>query len=386
MRTCETASFSPTGSAGLGSGASRVARGCTYKAHRHTARHVVVTTSRGVVRTRLLVDASGHDSPVLRAERVEADCDYWWSVFGCIVEHPDGIEPGMRVGDYMVWQTFPEPDLGEAASLESGRPVFEYEILDEHRSFPLLLYLRRDKVSGAVMKQRFEQILRDEPAVAAFGRARIAEYKCGWYPSGGLTQARARKRVAFIGDAGCWTTPCGWGMGFILNNYRAYAASLGRLVALDRLDAADLDGLIDGNLHLRRQIAFNQVMTHFLAYAPADAVDRFVDVFHRLQPGLIERIYTLTIEPPEIAEVLRATVEAIGVREVLRIIPAHGYRGLVRALTLLGGELALSRLGLDPGGGKRRAGRGFDVVRPAGAAGTMGLAIRRLNQAPGRAR
>ena len=343
--------------------ASQVVRGCRYVHHERDGHSILVQTSHGTIRTRLLLDASGHASPIVARYRRSIPCDYWWSVFGCIAEHPDGLTEGLRVGDYMVWQTFAERGMANTASLELGRPVFEYEVLDERRSFPLVLYLRKGKVPGSVMKRRFQQILRNESATSAFHDVKVVEWKCGWYPSGGLPQQSARDRIAFIGDAGCWTTPCGWGMGFILNNYRAYADGVGRLLATDRLRATDLDGLLDDNPHLRRQIAFNQVLTHYLAYAPAPDIDRFVDVFHRLEPGLIERIYTLTIEPRQLREVLLATATALGGRELLRVVLPRAHRELGRAVWHLGQELSRRSLGLESAGHKRGLGRGFDIVR-----------------------
>ena len=343
---------------------SQVIIGCSYLNHQSDARGVTVGTSRGMTRARLLIDASGHASPIVEQCREAISCDYWWSVFGCIARHPGGLAPGMRVGDYMLWQTFDESGLSPGASLRDGRPVFEYEVLTEHTSFPLILWLARDKVPARQMKARFAEVLRREPTTQFFRNAEVMEWKHGWYPSGGLDQQRAQDRLAFIGDAGLWTTPCGWGMGFILNNYRPYAAGLSELVSADHLTAHDLNSLFYYDAHLKRQISFDAVMSHFLAWAPAAALDRFVELFHRLDPHLVEKVYTLTIDPAEIGELARGLADAIGWRELARLLPREEYKVLADTAFYLGQEVVLSQTGQDPAAGKQGDGRGFAVVAP----------------------
>ncbi len=111
---------------------------CSYLDHETDDDGVTVTTDGGTFRGRLLIDASGFDSPVVKKYGIDRDGFYWWSVYGAIGDHPDGLG-SMQVGDYMMWQTFADADHG---SLNDGKPVFEYEILDGRSSFSLILYLR----------------------------------------------------------------------------------------------------------------------------------------------------------------------------------------------------------------------------------------------------
>lgn len=283
---------------------------------------VRVMTSMGDFEARLLIDASGHDSPIKKAyhDLWESEC-YWWSVYGWIVHHPtlpnypfsadDSQKPEpMQRGDYLLWGTFDDLNADRGASLEEGRPVMEWEILDERTSFPMVLYLRRSKVNIDVMKAQFEQIIDKETLGQPFrvkdkrvelnGDARrkhIKELKYGWYPSGGLSQGQAADRVAFVGDAGVWTTPCGWGMAFILTNYRKYAQHIAERVRDDRLDAHTLKSYVKMAQWERLQIVVDQIAAHFLSHMPPQLIDKFIEFWNTEGVSFVdcERIFTLSI-------------------------------------------------------------------------------------------
>ena len=202
---------------------SKLLLDCSYEDHEvRDDAHVWVKTTAGNCTARVVLDATGYQSllrnryPDLR--NLEKDY-YWWSVYGSVVRHEKpfprhdmsrrGTEP-MQVGDYMLWATFKHEGAPDQPLIE-GRPVMEYEIIDEHTSFPMVLYLRKSQVPLGQMRDEFEKILARERVGAPFKAGpgvTHEEIKHGWYPSGGLSQAVAKDRVGFIGDAGCWSTPC----------------------------------------------------------------------------------------------------------------------------------------------------------------------------------
>ncbi|MBF0474321.1 MAG: NAD(P)-binding domain-containing protein [Deltaproteobacteria bacterium] len=49
---------------------------------------VTVETATGRFRSRLLIDASGYDSPIIQKYKINRVHDYWWSVFGSIGDIP----------------------------------------------------------------------------------------------------------------------------------------------------------------------------------------------------------------------------------------------------------------------------------------------------------
>lgn len=290
-----------------------------YADHVTEEDRVIVDTTAGRYEAKLLIDASGHDS--LIAKKYERHPHYyWWSVYGAIVEHPNGLH-GMKNGDYMLWQTFESTNARDDVTLRDGRPVFEYEILTETESFPLILYLRKDKVDKEFMKAQFMEVLYDEKATDQYKDCVIKEHKFGWYPSGGLSYRQAEDRVVFVGDAGCWTTPCGWGFGFIVYNYKKYSESLRQLIQQDDLNKRAIDDLVDLNLYEKHQILFDAIASHFLANASPEQLDRFIQFFNANEPVICEKIFTLSISMDEIEDTAKRFLKSFSIFELLQIMP-----------------------------------------------------------------
>ncbi len=307
--------------------------GTFYADHVVEDTHVTVDTTAGRFQAKLLIDASGHDS--LIAKRYERKEDYyWWSVYGAIVEHPNGLH-GMKNGDYMLWQTFKSTNAHDDVTLREGRPVFEYEILTEDESFPLILYLRKDKVDKEFMARQFEEVLYEEPTVAQYQDCTIKERKWGWYPSGGLSYKQAEDRVAFIGDAGCWTTPCGWGFGFIVYNYQKYAASLSGLLEKDDLDRDAINAIVDLSLYEKHQILLDALASHFLANASPKQLDQFISYFNANDPVICEKIFTLTVSHDDLRETAKKFFDYFSPLELLGIVPPEDYLLLLKEAGLL---------------------------------------------------
>ncbi len=114
---------------------AKITLGTYYADHTTYKDKVVVDTTDGRYDAKLLIDASGHDSMVKKKYKRKEPNYYWWSVYGAIVKHPNGLN-GMKNGDYMLWQTFKDTQSSDDTTLREGRPVFEYEILTENSSFP----------------------------------------------------------------------------------------------------------------------------------------------------------------------------------------------------------------------------------------------------------
>lgn len=321
---------------------SEVVDACEYRSHRVDADGVDVVTSRGNFRGRLLIDCSGYDSSIAKEYGISRAGYYWWSVFGAVGDHPNGLGD-MQVGDYMMWQTFKDTNADPNASLRKGRPVFEYEILDERTSFSLILYLRTELVAREAMEPVFNRIIREEAATAAFHDMNVKELKYGWYPSAGVSQKLARERVIFAGDAACWTTPCGWGMSFILNNYRDFSAKLDVALQEDNLDQETLEEIPHFGFRARGDIVLNALMTHFLSNAPASMLDRFIDLFNAGNPNHIdpiycEKVFTLDISTDETETVLRAMLKEFDLKELFEILPASDYALLLEEAAYFVGE------------------------------------------------
>ncbi|MBF0550514.1 MAG: hypothetical protein HQK60_08260 [Deltaproteobacteria bacterium] len=285
---------------------------------------VYVETTAGSFRSRLLIDASGYDSPIVQKYKIHRDHDYWWSVFGSIGEHPNGLN-GMEVGDYMMWQTFRDTNADASASMAQGRPVFEYEILDENTSFSFVFFLRQERISREVMEKEYTTIIRDEPTTANFHELKIKELKYGWYPSGALSQQLAEDNLVFIGDAACWTTPCGWGMTFILRNYRYFSSQMSKLLIDNKLDKKNLLSVPHYQTHEKYETLLDTIVTHFLSNASAPQLDRFINLFNSIPKILCEKVFTLTITRDEVHVMLKAMLTEFDLMELVHILPKRDY-------------------------------------------------------------
>lgn len=303
------------------------------------------------IEARLLLDASGSDSDILKHCNVEMPNLYWWSVFGAIGKHKPGQilskpdpnnEMKLAIGDYMLWQTFADTNLNPNAKLSEGRPVFEYEVLDKDTSFSLILYLRKYKIGVDRMRTEFMDIIRHEDATKPFhsDTMDIKEYKYGWYPSGGLSRSYAEDHIDFVGDAGCWTTPCGWGMGFVLKNYSHYANGVDKLLRKNKLGKRHLRRLVNWKKAKRGEFLLNTFATHFLSNGTAKQLDTFIDMFNsrsdkpHLDPLICERLFTLRAEFKDLLSAAHVALRRFGVLEIISIIP-KGER-FTSALQILG--------------------------------------------------
>ncbi len=314
---------------------------CSYLDHETDADGVSVSTDCGTFRARMLIDCSGYDSPIVNKYGIDRSDFYWWSVYGAIGTHPDGLG-GLQVGDYMMWQTFADADPG---SLNDGKPVFEYEIIDGQSSFSLILYLRKVRMDKEAMKAEYYRVLREEGSTADFHTVQVTSERWGWYPSGGISQQIAEERVAFAGDAACWTTPCGWGMTFILDNYRFFSEKIAECLTNDTLDRESLLGASHYRLNDKYEITTNMLATHFLANASTDELDRFIRMFMKgIDPILCEKVFTLKVTQEELLEMMKAVLEEFSVAELCRLVPAMGLTNLLNEVRYFAEDALLDSL------------------------------------------
>jgi 2-polyprenyl-6-methoxyphenol hydroxylase-like FAD-dependent oxidoreductase len=329
------------------SNGSEVLSQCEYRSHEVSANGVSIDTARGKFEARLMIDCSGYNSVIAKQYGISRAGYYWWSVFGAIGDHPNGLTGDLEVGDYMLWQTFKDTNKNENDSLQQGRPVFEYEILDPRTSFSLILYLRTEVVSREAMEPVYQHIIRNEASTAPFHDMEIKELKYGWYPSASVSQELARERVIFAGDAACWTTPCGWGMTFILNNYRNFSAKLDTALREDTLSHSELAAIPHFRFRERSEIVLNSLITHFLSNAAAPLLDRFISLFnptseYHVDPLYCEKVFTLDITTEEVRQMMGTVLKAFTLKELLSFLPPSQAHLLLEEAAYFVGESVLS--------------------------------------------
>lgn len=324
------------------SNGSDIINKCFYQNHVVENGIATVSTSEGNFQGKLLIDASGHNSVVRKNYEMDKDY-YWWTIYGCTAkykERPDDI----KIGDYMLWQTFEDTNIDKNASLREGRPVFEYMVLDDETYLFFMLYLNKEKMPMDLAEEVFMHMLREEKDTEHFHDVEIIEPRFGYYPSGGLPERMAKDNVDFIGDAGCWTTPCGWGMAFILTNYKDYADNIIKLVKEDKLDAKSLNDIVKLDVYEKHQILFNQLMTHFLSNGDADDLDKFINFFNQIDPLICEKVFTLRVSHEDIEGLLKIFLKHFKLSELIKIIPKEDYLTVLKEANYLLGDLIFEKI------------------------------------------
>ena len=311
---------------------------CWYQDSFITDKGVVVSTSNGDFKSKLLIDASGGHSPIRSRYALTEDW-YWWSVCGAVVEFPDGLPEGMEVGDYQLWQTFRDTNINLDESLSHGRPVWEYEVLDEKSAFVFVFYLGKNRIPHEDMEKVFQHVLREEESTSDFHDTVVSELKHGWYPSGGPhSQQVTGDRVLFVGTAGCWTSPCGWGVSFIVANYKNYAGHVIEAINQNALSKKELNKIVHLSTRAKYQVLLDQISTHFLSFASAAQLNEFIKLFDpngplgEMGPLMCEKLFTLTISEKEAIHLLSHVVKGIGAKELAKNIPKEDYLLLIELL------------------------------------------------------
>ena len=137
--------------------------------------------------------------------------------------------------------------------------------------------------------------------------------------------------MTFIGDAGCWTTPCGWGFSFVVNNYKIYAKHLLDSFKEEKFDKKHLAHLVKLSVRTKSQILIDQITTHFLANASAPMLDKFIKLFEvggplgDKGPLLCEKLFTLTLSDDDVKFMLKVAVKYFDLRELMHIMPYKDY-------------------------------------------------------------
>jgi hypothetical protein len=293
------------------------------------------------VNAKLLINAAGHRSPIQHHWEEEP---MWWSVYCPEVSHPFDIAEinhDMKPRDYLLWAQFSEENIDSEASCDEGRLIFEYEMLSQNpyiedvhpRSTPMIFYIKDEKVSYEYMKNKYESLLSKNSYVRdRFSSATVEKMNWGWYPSTGLDQKRALDRLSFIGDAGCWTSACGWGASFILKHYKVYAEKLSHLLDKNDLSADGLAEIMNFSKPYQFQILMDQLMIRFLAACPPKTMNGFIRTFNQIPFLYCEKLFTLTLEADEFGPLLKAMLKEIGLKPLIKALRSRDIPLLLKVL------------------------------------------------------
>lgn len=286
-----------------------------------------------ILEARLIIDASGYSSQIAKQERINKKDFFWWSVYGFelyyddikSISHP-GTLGQMKVGDYMLWQSFDSLPFNKDESLSELRPIMEYEVLDEHRVFVFILYFCNEVIDKDFMQNQYNYLINNDKNLTMFREGTKETERFGWYPSAGINQNISKDRLVFIGDSGCWTIPAGWGMSFILQNYKLYAKNINKSLKENKLDKKSLNKASHFNTKERYEILADKLVLHFLSYAKPDFIDRFTRcIFDNLSGKMLEIMFCLKLSRRDIFRTLKVVLKEFSIKELLSIFKLKDY-------------------------------------------------------------
>lgn len=279
-------------------------------------------------KSKLLIDASGYNSPVANRSRVSRDNYYFWSVYGWELtfdtleglKHPSDLGD-MLVGDFMLWNSFKTVPEDPDATLADFRPIMEYEVLDDKTIFFFILFFHQEIATKDFMRDQFNNIMKNTPEMKPYIHGEWTRERFGWYPSCGLSQQIAVDNISFVGDAGCWTLADGYGMGFIMNNYVEYSRNISHILKKGNLKAKELNKATVFNIRQKYQIILDQLVLNFMSYAPPHLLNKFTNSMFRYHKGLmIEKVFILQMSEKEAISLLLKMLREFKISELLRVV------------------------------------------------------------------
>ncbi len=316
-----------------------------------------------ILKGKMMLDASGYSSQIIKQNRINRKKYFWWSVYGYELEfdsvnslsHPGNLGE-MKIGDYMLWQSFDDIPMKTDKTLSELRPIMEYEALDEKTVFVFILYYCDEIIDKDFMKSQFDYIIKNEESIKSFRGGNAVKERFGWYPSAGINQKNAGYRIAYIGDAGCWTIPAGWGMSFILQNYRIYAENIGKNIKDGDFSAKSLNKAVTFNAKEKYEILMDKLVLHFLSYAKPHLIDKFTKtVFDAFGGERLEIMFCLQMNRKESLETMMVVLKKFSLKELFGIF--HNLGDYLLVIQVMAGfafswmvDLIRSFFGLKPQG------------------------------------
>jgi hypothetical protein len=120
-------------------------------------------------------------------------------------------------------------------------------------------------------------------------------------------------------------------MSMTLANYKRYASRLTEAVKSDQLSAEHLKQFIQMSYRTDVQVLLDQVATHFLSFASASLLDKFINTFKPHSalgadgPLFCEKLFTMTLTEEEAMGILVALFKNFHMHELIKVIPEEDY-------------------------------------------------------------
>ncbi len=232
-------------------GGTRVLLGRCFKSYRQTAGYAVVTTGSESIRTRLIVDCMGYESPIVSAKRTVSILGFF-AIQGRRFELTGELAP-----------------VGLHNALIQGRPTY-FELFPDGlgMAYGAMIQPTLQLSDKTTLAADFRSVLEMPPYGACLRPAPDALDKrvFGIVPVG-VPRVSALDRVAFFGEAAQANPPTSaTGLTRMLYNYRSFSAHLEQCVRSNQLDKRSISsGAVSmmSSTHRRFQLALFRRLLNF---------------------------------------------------------------------------------------------------------------------------
>lgn len=93
--------------------------------------------------------------------------------------------------------------------------------------------------------------------------------------------------------------------------------------------------MVNLDVHKKHEILFDKIMTHFLSNGSAEDLDKFITFFHKIDPLICEKVFTLSVTHEEIREVLQSFIKEFKLKNLINIIPKEDYFSIIEEIKYL---------------------------------------------------
>jgi len=176
---------------------------CAYVNHRVHEGGVLIRTREGEINAKLLVDAMGSESPIVR----DYDpADKFWSCYGHLVTNMNPKLPHLEDETSLILDNVFAND---------PRIYFMFFPLKHDGGYPIVFLLGEKRYSIGEMQDAFEEVRHNDKFEGEFANADLGKQLHGYIPLR-RRPIKNLERLLFVGDAAGWAPPitgCGFNEG-----------------------------------------------------------------------------------------------------------------------------------------------------------------------------
>jgi|GEM_PF-3985793 len=293
---------------------------CEFKDFERSKDMIDIKTSKGMFRCRLLIDASGSDSRILKRYKLLKE-KYFWSVYGYLYRR---IRWNKDV--LVALETTKRTDPNKKQKLRDF--LFYYPRTDKDVWIALWAIYDRP-LPADYMRREFNKTLSKSLYYNHVKNGRKVLVSEGAIPLYVLKQA-ALDNVLLVGDAGGWT-PFATGTGFnmILKKYRIISKKIKKALEENKLGSKELEKITTPTFDEENNILLHKLIAFLDMYTDDKKFDDLTSMINIMGERVYDKFVNMNLTTAEIIFNLRKFNKKFDIRYIINTIPPEDIRCLV---------------------------------------------------------